>query len=123
MTGASAMRVHRGTVLSHDMRLGFGNLQLGISTMIPDLDCFISPVVGVCLCIQLIRGFALYIIIPSSLKKRDKSVGNVGKSEKSPENSPRKVFQNAYTDYTDIGLNLHQWLNTIPLHTAGGHDW
>ena len=46
---------------------------------------------------------ALYIITPSSLKKRDNSVGNVGnvgKSEKSPENSPRKVFQNAYIAYT-----------------------
>ena len=61
------------------------------------------PVVGGCLCIQLIRGGALYINTPSSLKKRDKSVGNVGnvgKSEKSPENFPRKVFQNAYIAYT-----------------------
>ena len=89
----------------------------------PGFDSFAYMERGDYLCILLIRGFALYIIIPSSLKKRDKSVGNVGKSEKSPENSPRKVFQNAYTDYTDIGLNLHQWLNTIPLHTAGGHDW
>ena len=41
--------------------------------------------------------------IPSSLKKIDKSVGNVrnvGKSEKSSENFPRKVFQNAYISYT-----------------------
>ena len=41
-----------------------------------------------CLCILLIRGSALYIIIPSSLKKRGNSVGSVvsvGKSEKSPE--------------------------------------
>ena len=41
-----------------------------------------------CLCILHIRGYALYIITPSSLKKRDYSVGNVGnvgKSEKSPE--------------------------------------
>lgn len=76
------------------------------------------------MCIQPIRGCALYIITPPSLKKRDNSVGNVGnvgKSEKSPENSPRKVFQNAYTDYTnytDIGLELHHWLNTVPLHSA-----
>ena len=76
------------------------------------------------MCIQLIRGDVLYIINPSSLKKRDKSVGsvgNVGKSEKSPENFPRKVFQNAYTDYTgynDIGLDPHQWFNTMPLHPA-----
>ena len=124
MTGASAMRVHRGTVLSHDMRSGFGNLQLGISTMIPDLDCFIWPVVGVCLCIQLIRGFALYIITPSSLKKRDNSVGSVGsvgKSEKSPENFPRKVFQNAYIAYTTYigwGLEMDHWLDTVPLHSA-----
>ena len=58
------------------------------------------------LCILLIRGVALYIITPSSLKKKDNSVvsvgsvGSVGKSEKSPENSPRKVFQNAYIAYT-----------------------
>ena len=72
----------------------------------------------------------IYIIIPSSLKKVKEeieksvgNVGNVGKSEKSPENFPRKVFQNAYTDYTDytvIGLDLHQWLNTMPLHPARG---
>ena len=40
------------------------------------------------LCILLIRGYALYIIIPSSLKKRGNSVGSVvsvGKSEKFPE--------------------------------------
>ena len=51
---------------------------------------------------------------PSSLKKREKSVGSVvsvGKSEKSPEKILWKVFQNAYTDYTAytvIGLDLHQ---------------
>jgi len=41
-----------------------------------------------CLCIRLIRGVALYILTPSSLKKKDNSVGNVGnvgKSEKSPQ--------------------------------------
>ena len=81
--------------------------------------------VGGCLCIQLIRGFALYIITPSSLKKRDKSVGNVGnvaKSEKSPENSPRKVFQNAYITYTTYigrGLEMDHRLDTVPLHSAG----
>ena len=78
------------------------------------------------LCILLIRGVALYIITPSSLKKKDNSVvsvGSVGKSEKSPENSPRKVFQNAYiayTTYTDIDLELHHWLYAVPLHPAGG---
>ena len=84
---------------------------------------------GVCrLCIQLIRGFALYIITPSSLKKRDNSVGSVGsvgKSEKSPENSPRKVSQNAYTDYTtyiDLGLELRNRLDTLPLHSAGSPE-
>ena len=119
------MGVYRGTVVSHDLRLGYGNRQLGISTLIPDLDCFIWPG-GVCrLCIQLIRGFALYIITPSSLKKRDNSVGNVGnvgKSEKSPENSPRKVFQNAYIAYTTyIGweLEMDYRLDTVPLHSAG----
>ena len=43
---------------------------------------------GDCLCILLIRRFCYYIITPSSLKKRENSVGNVvsvGKSEKSPE--------------------------------------
>ena len=118
------MGVYWGTVLSHDLRLGYVNRQLGISTLIPDLDCFIWPVVGGCLCIQLIRGFALYIITPSSLKKRDNSVGNVGnvgKSEKSPENFPRKVFQNAYIAYTTYigwGLEMDHWLDTVPLHSA-----
>ena len=43
-----------------------------------------------CLCILLIR-WVVYIITPSSLKKKDNSVvsvvsvGSVGKSEKSPE--------------------------------------
>ena len=49
------------------------------------------------------RRYPYYIITPSSLKKRDNSVGNVGnvgKSEKSPENFPRKVFQNACIAYT-----------------------
>jgi hypothetical protein len=68
-----------------------------------------------CLCIQLIRGAALYIITPSSLKKREKNVGNVGKSEKSPENFPRKVFQNAYIGK---GLEVDHWLDTVPLHSA-----
>ena len=80
--------------------------------------------VGSGLCIQLIRGFALYIITPSSLKKRDKSVGNVGnvgKSEKPPENFPRKVFQNAYIAYTTYigwGLEMDYWLYAVPLHSA-----
>ena len=101
--GASATPLYPGIVYKPDLRLGFGNRQLGISATTPDLDCFIWPVVGGCLCIQLTRGFALYINTPSSLKKKDNSVGNVGnvgKSEKSPENSPRKVFQNAYIAYT-----------------------
>jgi hypothetical protein len=81
-------------------------------------------VVGGGLCIQLIRGVVLYIITPSSLKKRDNSVGNVGnvgKSEKSPENSPRKVFQNAYIAYTTYigwGLEVDYRLDTLPLHEA-----
>ena len=76
---------------------------------------------GVCLCIQLIRGFALYIISLSSLKKRNNSVGNVGKSEKFPENFPRKVFQNAYIAYTTYigwGLEVDHWLDTVPLRKA-----
>ena len=85
------MGVYPGIVYKPDLRLGFGNRQLGISATTPDLDCFIWPVVGGCLCIQLTRGFALYINTPSSLKKKDNSVvsvgsvGSVGKSEKSPE--------------------------------------
>ena len=61
---------------------------------------------------------------PPSLKKRDRnvdSVGNVGKSEKSPENSPRKVFQNAYITYTTYigrGLEMDHRLDTVPLHSA-----
>ena len=61
---------------------------------------------------------------PFSLEERDNNVGsavNVGKFEKSPENFPRKVFQNAYinyTTYTDIGLELRQWLDPVPLHKA-----
>ena len=77
---------------------------------------------GCRLCIQLTRGFALYIITPFSLKKREKSVGNVGKSEKSPENSPRKVLQNAYITYTTYigrGLEVDHCLDTVPLHSAG----
>ena len=79
---------------------------------------------GGCLCIQLIRGVVLHIITLSSLKKRDKSVGNVGnvgKSKKSPENFPRKVFQNAYIAYTTYigrGLEVDYWLDTVPLHSA-----
>ena len=80
--------------------------------------------VGGRLCIQLTRGGILYIITPSSLQKRDKSVGNVGnvaKSEKSPENSPIKVFQNAYITYTTYigrGLEMDHRLDTVPLHSA-----
>ena len=74
---------------------------------------------GCRLCIQPIREFALYIITPSSLKKREK---NVGKSEKSPENFSRKVFQNAhitYTNYIGRGLEVEHWLDTMQLHSAG----
>ena len=35
------MGVYRGSVLSHDLRLGYDNRQLGTSTLIPDLDYFI----------------------------------------------------------------------------------
>ena len=66
------------------------------------------------MCILLKRGFCYYIITHSSLKKREKDVGSVvilGKSEKSPEKILQKVFQHAYTAYTnyaDMGLDLHQ---------------
>ena len=38
---ASATPPPRDTVHEPDLRLGFGNRQLGISTLIPDLDGFI----------------------------------------------------------------------------------
>ena len=72
---------------------------------------------------SLYEGVSIYYY-PSSLKKKDisvGSVGNVGKSEKSPENSPRKVFQNAYIAYTTYigwGLEVDHWLDTVPLHSA-----
>ena len=74
--------------------------------------------------VLLMRQSRRYIKNPSSLKKKDisvGSVGNVGKSEKSPENSPRKVFQNAYIAYTTYigwGLEVDHWLDTVPLHSA-----
>ena len=70
-------------------------------------------------------GIAFIYYYPSSLKKRENSVGNVGnvgKSEKSPENFPRKVFQNAYIAYTTYigwGLEMDYRLDTVPLHSAG----
>ena len=72
---------------------------------------------------SLYEGVSIYYY-PSSLKKKDisvGSVGNVGKSEKSPENSPRKVFQNAYIAYTTYigwGLEMDYRLDTVPLHSA-----
>ena len=70
------------------------------------------------------RGLSL-ITIPFSLKKKDNSVGSVGcvgKSQKSPENSQQKVSQNAYTAYTaytNLGLELRNRLDTLPLHPTG----
>ena len=90
-----------------------------------DLTVFSDQWMGATCAYCLYEG-VVFINTPSSLKKRGKSVGsvgNVGKSKKSRENFPRKVFQNAYTDYTgytDIGLDPHQWFNTMPLHPAGG---
>ena len=52
------------------------------------VDSFAYMERGDCLFILLIRGGFYYINPPSSLKKREKSVGSVGsvgKSEKSPE--------------------------------------
>ena len=72
----------------------------------------------------LYEGLLSYIITPSSFKNRENSVGNVGsvgKSEKFPENFPRKVFQNAYiayTTYIGCGLGVDHWLDTVPLHSA-----
>ena len=56
--------------------------------LMPGFDSFAYMEREDYLCILLIRGYALYIIIPSSLKKRGNSVGSVvcvGKSEKFPE--------------------------------------
>ena len=90
------MGVYWGTVLSHNLRVGFGNRQLGLY---PILTVLSDQWLGAACASSLYEGCVLYIITPSSLKKRDNSVGSVGsvgKSEKSPENSPRKVSQNAY---------------------------
>ena len=49
-------------------------------------------------------------------------VGDVAQSEKSPENFPRKVSQNAYIAYTTYigwGLEVDYRLDTVPLHSAG----
>ena len=55
-------------------------------------------------CVSSLYEVVSYILLPLLVKEeREKSVGNVGnvgKFEKSPENSPRKVFQNAYIAYT-----------------------
>ena len=63
----------------------FGSVNFAECVSKGAVDSFDYTERGDCLCILLIRGFALYIITPSSLKKRDNSVGSVGKSEKSPE--------------------------------------
>ena len=63
---ASATPLYPGIVYKPDLRLGYGNRQLGTSTLIPELDGFIWPVSVCCLCIQLIRGGVLYTITPSS---------------------------------------------------------
>jgi hypothetical protein len=49
-----------------------------------------------------LRGFGglLVFLFLVEEKNSEGNVGNVGKSEKSPENFPRKVFQNAYIAYT-----------------------
>ena len=73
-------------------------------------------------CVSSLYESVPYILkSPSSLKKIDNSVGNagnVGKSEKSPENFPREVFQNAYTTYIGRELEMDHWLDTVPLHSA-----
>ena len=72
-----------------DPRLGFWGVNFAECVSKGAVDSFDYTERGDCLCILLIRGFALYIITPSSLKKRDNSVGSVGsvgKSEKFPEN-------------------------------------
>ena len=100
------------------LRLGFRSVNFTECVSKGAVDSFAYMERGGCLYILPTRGFWYYIITPS-LKKRENSAGSAGKSEKSAENILQKVFQNAYTDYTDIGLDLHQLLDTMPLHPTG----
>ena len=66
----------------------FGSVNFAECVLRGAVDSFAYMERGDCLCILLIRGICHYIITPSSLKKRENSVGSVGsvgKSEKSPE--------------------------------------
>ena len=87
-TAASATPPPRVTVYMPDPRLGFGSVNFAECVSKGAVDSFAYTERGDCLCILLIRGVCYYIITPSSLKKRENSVGSVGsvgKSEKSPE--------------------------------------
>jgi len=66
----------------------FGSVNFAECVLRGAVDSFVYMERGDCLCILLLRGVCYYIITPSSLKKRENSVGSVGsvgKSEKSPE--------------------------------------
>ena len=93
-----------GIIFNSDLKLGNGIRQLRVSTSIAVLDGFICPVGWVCLCIKPVRGAELGILYTPCSSKTNKNsladVGNVGKSEQSPEVPCRKVFQNALIAYT-----------------------
>jgi hypothetical protein len=57
------MGVYRGTVLSHDLRLGYGNRQLGISTTIPILTVLSDQWMGAACASSLYEGLC-YILLP-----------------------------------------------------------
>ena len=80
----SATSLYPGIVCKPEPRLGFW--EVSISRNIPRMARLTVSHIqggGDCLCILLIRGVGLYIITPSSLKKRDNSVGSVGSVGKS----------------------------------------
>jgi len=68
------------TIHVPDPRLGFGSVNFAECVSKGAVDSFAYMERGDCLCILLIRGVCYYIITPSSLKKRENSVGSVGKS-------------------------------------------
>ena len=72
------------TVYVPSQRLGFWSVNFAECVSKGAVDSFIYLGREDYLCILLIRGFCYYIITPSS-KKRENSVGSIGKSEKSPE--------------------------------------
>ena len=57
------MGVYRGTVYKPDLRLGFGNRQLGISTTIPILTVLSDQWLGAACVSSLYEGLP-YILLP-----------------------------------------------------------